>query len=155
MALGKIEDRLQHLGETLPIAKSPVANYVGCKRSGDMLYVSGRVSEMRGEVGTDVDLTQAQLAARKTVIDLLAIVKDAIGDLDHIESVDYMQGFVRSAATFTQQPQVINGASDLLVDLFGEAGRHARTATGVAQLPYGACVQLTMILRLKPANADL
>ncbi len=155
MALGKIEDRLQQVGETLPIAKSPVANYIGCKRSGDILYVSGRVSEIRGEVGTDLDLVQAQLAARQTVIDLLAIVKDSIGDLDQIESVDYMQGFVRSSSSFTQQPQVINGASDLLVELFGEAGRHARTATGVAQLPYGACVQLEMILRLNPANDDL
>ena len=103
-----------------------------------------------GEVGSDVDLAQGQAAARGAVIDLLAIIKDAIGDLDLIESVDYMQGFVRSAPDFTQQPQVINGASDLLVDVFGEAGRHARTATGVAQLPYGASVQLEMILRLKP-----
>ena len=149
--MSKIEDRLRELNIVLPSAKSPVANYVGCKRSGDTLYVSGRVSEIRGEVGSDVDLAQGQAAARGAVIDLLAIIKDAIGDLDLIESVDYMQGFVRSAPDFTQQPQVINGASDLLVDVFGEAGRHARTATGVAQLPYGASVQLELILRLKPS----
>jgi enamine deaminase RidA (YjgF/YER057c/UK114 family) len=110
-----------------------------------LLFVSGQVSEARGEVGSDIDLPAAQAA----MLDLLAIVKDAIGDLDLIESVEKVQGFVRSASTFTQQPQVINGASGLLVELFGEAGRHARTATGVAQLPYGAAVQLEMILRLK------
>jgi hypothetical protein len=91
--MGKIEDRLQEFGESLPPYKAPVANYLGCKRSGD----------------------------------LLAIVKDAIGDLDLIESVEKVQGFVRSASTFTQQPQVINGASDLLVELFGEAGRHTES----------------------------
>lgn len=150
--MSKIEDRLQQLGETLPIAKTPVANYIGCKRSGDILYVSGRVSETRGEVGTDIHLAEAQAAARSTVIDLLAIVKESIGDLDLIVSVEYMQGFVRSSALFTQQPQVINGASDLLIELLGEAGRHARTATGAAQLPYGASVQLSMVLRLKPTT---
>jgi enamine deaminase RidA (YjgF/YER057c/UK114 family) len=143
--MGKIEDRLQELGESLPPYKAPVANYLGCKCSGDLLFVSGQVSEARGEVGSDIDLPAAQAA----MLDLLAIVKDAIGDLDLIESVEKVQGFVRSASTFTQQPQVINGASGLLVELFGEAGRHARTATGVAQLPYGAAVQLEMILRLK------
>ncbi len=144
-----IEDRLKALGETLPPAKAPVANYLGCKRSGDILYVSGRVSETRGAVGTDVDLATARLAAKNTMLDLLAIVKVCIGDLDLIESVEKVQGFVHSASSFTEQPKVIDGASDLLVALFGEAGRHARTATGVAQLPYGASVQLEMILRLK------
>lgn len=147
--MGNIENRLQELGESLPIAKAPVANYLGCKRSGDILYVSGRVSEIRGEVGTEVDLETAQLASKQTVLMLLAIVKESIGDLDLIVSVEQIQGFVRSASTFTQQPKVIDGASDLLIALFGEAGRHARTATGVPQLPYGASVQLTMILRLK------
>jgi len=147
--MGKVEDRLQEMGEALPPYKAPVANYLGCKRSGDLLFVSGRVSEARGAVGSDLDLPAAQDAARSAMLDLLAIVKDSIGDLDLIESVEKVQGFVRSAPTFTQQPQVINGASDFLVELFGEAGRHARTATGVNQLPYGAAVQLEMILRLR------
>jgi enamine deaminase RidA (YjgF/YER057c/UK114 family) len=84
------------------------------------------------------------------VVDLLAIIKQDIGDLDRIHSVEKMLGFVRSASTFTEQPQVIDGASDLLIELFGDHGRHARTATGVAQLPFGAAIQLDMILRMKP-----
>jgi enamine deaminase RidA (YjgF/YER057c/UK114 family) len=147
--MGKIEERLQEMGEILPAAKTPVANYLGCKRSGDILYVSARVSETRGVVGADINLEEAQATARNTMLLILAIVKESIGNLDLIASVEYMQGFVRSASDFIEQPQVLNGASDLLIDLFGEAGRHARTATGVNQLPYGAAVQLTMILRLK------
>lgn len=147
--MGKVEDRLREIGEELPIPKPPVANYLGCKRSGDILYVSARVSTKRGEVGTELDLAEAKVAARQTMLLILAIVKDSIGDLDMIVSVDKMLGLVRSASTFTQQPQVIDGASELLIELFGEAGRHARTATGVAQLPYGAAVQLELIMRLK------
>lgn len=147
--MGKIEDRLAELGETLPEAASPVANYLPCKRSGDILYVSGKVSNLRGEVGTEVSLEQAYQAAKDTVLAMLAMVKAEIGDLDVIVSVDYLCGFVRGAPSFMEHPKVINGASDLLVALFGEAGRHARTATGVAQTPFGAAVQLEMILRLK------
>jgi enamine deaminase RidA (YjgF/YER057c/UK114 family) len=141
-----IEEKLARLGETLPEAKKPVANYLGCKLCGTTLYVSGRVSQARGAVGTDLDLAEAQQAARSALIDILAIVKAEIGDLDRVRSVEKMNGFVRSAPTFTQQPLVIDGASDLLVALFGDDGKHARTATGVAQLPFGAAVQLEMIL---------
>ena len=144
-----VEKKLVALGENLPPPKSPVANYLGCKRHGSTLYVSARVSRTRGEVGSDLDLDQARAAARETVLDILAIIKHEIGDLDQISGVDKMIGFVRSASTFTQQPLVIDGASDLLVGLLGEDGRHARTATGVAQLPFGAAVQIEMIMRLK------
>jgi enamine deaminase RidA (YjgF/YER057c/UK114 family) len=147
--MGKVEDKLQALGEILPEPKAPVANYLGCKRSGDILYVSGRVSDLRGEVGTEVSLEQAIIAAKDTMLLMLAIVKAEIGDLDLIVSVEQVTGFVRGAPSFMEHPQVINGASDLLVALFGQAGRHARTATGVAQTPFGAAVQLEMILRLK------
>jgi len=146
--MGKIEDKLSGLGEALPDPKKPVANYLGCKRSGNTLYVSGRVSQLRGEVGSDLTLAEAQLAAKGALLDILAIIKEEIGDLDTIVSVEKVVGFVRSAPTFTEQPEVIDGASDLLISLFGEAGRHARTATGVAQLPFGAAVQLDMILRM-------
>ena len=112
------------------------------------MFVSARVSQLRGEVGTDVTRTEAQAAARSTVLDLLAIIQDELGSLDQIVGVVKLLGFVRSAAGFTEQPLVIDGASDLLVDLLGEDGRHARTATGVAQLPFGAAVQIEMILRL-------
>jgi len=148
-----VEDRLRALGLTLPPAKLPVANYLGTKRSGDLLYVSGRVSQLRGEVGSEVTVADATRAARDAMIDLLAIVKQDIGDLDRIVSIEQVRGFVRSAPTFTEQPRVIDGASDLLIALYGENGRHARTATGAAQLPYGAAVQLDMIIRLAPQDA--
>ena len=106
------------------------------------------MSQLRGEVGTEVTAADARLAARDTVLDLLAIIKQDIEDLDRIASIDVVRGFVRSSASFTDHPRVIDGASDLLVALFGEHGRHARTATGAAQLPFGACVQLDMVVRL-------
>ena len=148
-----VEDRLRALGLTLPPAKPPVANYLGTKRSGDLLYVSGRVSQLRGEVGSDLTVADATRAARDAMVDLLAIAKQDIGDLDRIVSIEQVRGFVRSSPTFTEQPRVIDGASDLLIALYGENGRHARTATGAAQLPYGAAIQLDMIVRLAPENA--
>ena len=145
---GRVEARLNELGLTLPEPKPPVANYLGTKRSGDLLFVSGKVSALRGEVGNEVDVARAKLAARDAMLDLLAIIKQDIGDLDRIVSVERLHGFVRSAPTFIAQPEVIDGASDLLVELLGQAGRHARSATGVNQLPFGAAVQLDLILRL-------
>ena len=147
--MSAVEDRLRQLGLALPPPKTPVANYVGTKRSGDLLFVSGRVSQRRGEVGTELSVSDAQIAAREAMLDLLAIMKQDIGDLDAIVSIEQLRGFVRSSATFTEQPRVIDGASDLLVALYGDAGRHARSATGAAQLPFGAAVQLDMVVRLR------
>jgi enamine deaminase RidA (YjgF/YER057c/UK114 family) len=144
-----IENKLVKLGLPLESPKQAVANYLGSKRVGDLLFVSGRKSELKGEVGTDVTEKQAKDAARKTVVLILAIIKKDIKDLDLIEGVVKLQGFIRSSANFTRQPQVLDGASELLIDLFGENGHHARTATGVAQLPYGATIQLDMILKMK------
>ena len=146
--MSRVEEKLRELGLTLPAPKAPVANYLGTKRSGDLLFVSGRVSQMRGEVGSELTLEQAKVAARDAMVDLLAIVKNDIGDLDRIASIEQVRGFVRSAATFMEQPKVIDGASELLITLYGDAGRHARTATGAAQLPFGAAVQLDMVVRL-------
>ena len=148
--MGRIENRLAELGLKLPPAKAPVANYLGTKRSGDLLFVSARVSRLQGSVGKHVSLGEAKTAARDTMLELLSIVRQDV-DLDSIKSVEKMIGYVRSARGFVKQPQVIDGASDLLVELFGEAGRHARTATGVAQAPFGAAVQLEMVLRLEPS----
>ena len=139
--MSAVENRLKALGIELPPPKAPVANYLGSKRSGDLLFVSARVSQLHGEVGTEITEQEAYQAARDTMISILAIIKQDI-DLDQIVSVDKLLGLVRSSNTFTKQPKVIDGASDLLVEIFREAGRHARTATGVAQLPFGACVQL-------------
>jgi len=145
--MSEIEKRLKSMGIDLPPPKTPVSNYLGSKRSGDLLFVSARVSEQRGEVGTEVSEEQAYQAARDTLISILAIIKEDI-DLDQIASVEKLFGLVRSGPDFTRQPMVIDGASDLLIEIWGENGRHARTATGALQLPYGASIQLEMILRL-------
>lgn len=146
--MSRIEEKLELLGEKLPAPKNAVANYLGCKQSGTTLYASGRVSVTRGELGTDLTVAEGQAAAKEAMLDILAIVKAEIGDLDKIIGIDKMNGFVRSGPSFIEQPKVIDGASDLLVSLLGDAGRHARTATGVAQLPYGAAVQLELTLLL-------
>lgn len=147
--MSAIEQKLTAQGLALPPPRTPVANYLRTKRSGALLFVSGLVSTLRGAVGAEITPEAAKLAARDTMLDLLALVNHDIGDLDQVVSVEQVRGFVRSAPDFTAQPTVIDGASDLLVGLWGEAGRHARTATGVSQLPFGAAVQLEMILRLR------
>ena len=144
-----VEARLRQLGIELPPPRVPVANYVGCKRSGDILHVAGQIGDVRGAVGSDVTVIDGQLCARQAVIHMLGTVRGAIGDLGRIASVERLVGYVRSAPDFTAQPVVVDGASDLLIEIFGEAGRHARTATGVLQTPFGASVQLEMTLRLK------
>ena len=147
--MGTIETILQDLGIELGEPKAPVGNYLGSKRVGDLLFVSGRVSELTGEVGTDVTLEAAREAARNTMLLILAIIRKDINDLDLISGVVKLQGFIRSAPQFTRQPEVLDGASDLLISLWGEAGRHARTATGVNQLPFGASLQLDLVLQMR------
>jgi enamine deaminase RidA (YjgF/YER057c/UK114 family) len=148
-SMSAIEEKLLELGLTLPAPKVPVANYLGTKQSGNLLFVSGRVSDKRGAVGIDVGLEEAQIAARDTILDLLSIIKVDIGNLDRINSIISVQGYVHTGPEFHAHSKVIDGASDLLISLLGEDGKHARTATGVAQLPYSACIQINMVLELK------
>ena len=147
--MGLIEQKLEQLGLHLPIAKHPVGNYLGSKKNGELLFASARVSDCRGKVGTEVSVEQAIEAARETVLSILAIVKKDINDLELITGVVKLTGFIHSAPNFTEQPKVLDGASDLLIELFGEEGRHARTATAVPQLPFGASVQLDIIFQIK------
>ncbi len=147
--MSQVEERLAEMGLVLSPPKAPVADYLGTKRSGDLLFISGRVSEKRGQVSIDVSQEEAKLAARDTMLDVLAIIKADIGDLDEIISILKLQGFVNSAESFNALPQVIDGTSELLIALYGESGRHARTATGAAQLPYGATIQLDMVVELR------
>jgi len=146
--MGIVEKRLEELGLSLPDPKPPVGNYLGSKQIGELLFASGRVSDCIGEVGTEVTLEKAKEAARNTVLTILAIIKQDIKDLDLIAGVLKVTGFIRSSASFIEHPKVIDGASDLLIELFKENGRHARTASGVAQLPFGASVQLDIIFLL-------
>jgi len=147
-----IEGRLREMNLELGKPRLPVGNYLGSKKVGELLFAAALVSECRGEVGTEITEDQAREAARNTALQILAIIKEDIRDLDLIIGVVKMTGFIRSSPEFTAQPKVLDGASDLLIALFGEAGRHARTATGVAQLPFGASVQLDIIFQLKPGN---
>ncbi len=146
--MGIVEKRLEELGLSLPGPKPAVGNYLGSKKIGELLFASARVSDCIGEVGTEITLEKAKEAARDTVLMILAIIKQDIKDLDLIAGVLKLTGFIRSSANFTEHPKVIDGASDLLIELFKENGRHARTATGVAQLPFGASVQLDIIFQL-------
>jgi enamine deaminase RidA (YjgF/YER057c/UK114 family) len=148
-----LSDRLSALGLTLPQAQTPLASYVMARRAGDLLYLSGHVSRgqdgvVRGVVGADVDVPSAQQLARAVALDLLASAAAAVGSVDRITGVLRVTGYVRSATGFDGQPAVINGASDLFVELFGESGRHARSAVGVTELPLGAALEIEAIFEV-------
>jgi enamine deaminase RidA (YjgF/YER057c/UK114 family) len=146
------EDKLKSLGLELPEAPKPVATYVPAVRAGSLLFLSG-VLPMRngqlafaGKLGRDLSVAEGAEAAKVAILNALAIAKMELGSLDRITRVVKVAGHVASAEGFTDQPQVLNGASDLLVAVFGEAGRHARVATGAAELPRRAAVEIEVIL---------
>jgi enamine deaminase RidA (YjgF/YER057c/UK114 family) len=146
---GTIEKKLASLGIALPTPRSPIANYVPFTRSGSLLIVSGQICfgadgklVAKGQLGGGVTVEDGQKAARACAINLLAQVKAALGDLDQVKRVLRLGGFINSAAGFTDGPQVMNGASDLMVEAFGELGRHARTTVGVSALPVDAAVEV-------------
>lgn len=147
--MSSIEKKLEALHLKLGDPKPPVGNYIGSKTVSELLYASGRVSGLAGEIGTEISMENAKQAARDTVLLILAIVKNDIKNLDLLTGVVKVQGFLRCAPSFTELPKVLDGASDLLIEIFGENGRHARTATGVAQLPFGAALQIDIIFEMK------
>ncbi|OQW60326.1 MAG: hypothetical protein BVN28_08745 [Nitrospira sp. ST-bin4] len=148
------ELRLKELGIELPAAPKPVANYVPVVRVGDLLFLSGVLPSkegqlvMTGKLGADLSIEQGVAAARLAVLNALAIVKAEAGSLDRVKRIVKMVGHIASAPGFTDQPQVLNGASDLLVAVFGEAGRHARVAVGAAELPRQAPIELELIVQV-------
>ncbi len=152
--MNAIESRLEELGITLPHAAAPAANYVPYVLSGNILHLSGQLPmedgklAVTGLVGRDVDVAGARRAAELCAINLLAQAKAALGDLSRIKRVVKIQGFVASTPDFTEQHLVINGASDLLVAVLGEAGRHARAAVGMASLPLNAAVEIDAIMEI-------
>lgn len=149
------EERLQALGLALPEVSAPVANYVPAVRTGDLLFVAGQVPRdasgemITGKVGADMDVEAAYAAARICGLYALAAAKAEVGDLDKIERVVRVMGLVNATPDFTRQPQVINGFSDLLVNAFGEAGRHARVAYGAGSLPGGAVVEVESLFAVR------
>ena len=152
---GTIETRLAALGVTLPDAPAPAANYVPFVQVGDLVHVSGQISNgegglIRGKLGADMDVEAGAKAARSCAIALLAQCKRACGgDLDRLVRVVKLTGFVNSTADFTDQPKVINGASDFLVAALGDAGRHARSAVSAASLPLGVAVEIEAIFQIR------
>lgn len=149
------EQRIAELGIEIPAVSAPVANYVMTRQSGSLLFVSGHVCKrdgavVTGQLGDSVSRDDGYALARATMLDILASARAALGSLDRVTAVVKIAGFVNSTATFTEQSLVINGASDLLVEVFGEdCGRHARAAVGVAQLPLGAAVELEAIFEVQ------
>ena len=152
--MSQIEDRLAALGLVLPQPNAPVANYVPFVRSGSLVHISGQVSldasgGIRGVVGEEVDLETGQTAARLCGLSLIAQMKAACdGDLDRVRRVVKLNGFVQAGPGFFEIPQVLNGASDLMVEVFGDAGRHARSAVGVYRLPLNFAVEVDAVVAL-------
>jgi enamine deaminase RidA (YjgF/YER057c/UK114 family) len=151
-----IDQRLAELGVTLPPVFPPAANYLGCVVDGGLVYVGGHGpvdgdTMIVGKVGRDLTLEEAYAAARLTALSMLATLRAELGSLDRIERIIKVFGMVNVAAGFDRTPAVIDGASDVLVEIFGESGRHTRSAVGLAELPFGIAVELEMTARLRPA----
>jgi enamine deaminase RidA (YjgF/YER057c/UK114 family) len=151
--MSKIEARLAELGIELPEPFAPVANYLGCVQTGNLLFVGGHgpingATIVIGKVGTDLSLEQARDAARMTTLSLLATMRAELGDLDRVRRIVKVFGMVNAAPGFDQMPAVIDGCSDVLVDVFGDAGRHTRSAVGLAELPFGIAVEIELIAEL-------
>ncbi|MBI3372292.1 MAG: RidA family protein [Betaproteobacteria bacterium] len=151
------EKRLKALGIALPEASAPVASYVNAVRTGNLLYLAGKGPQLidgkrpLGKLGRDYTLEQGYAFARSTGIELLAVMKKELGSLDRVARVVKVLGMVNAAPDFTDQPRVINGCSDLFVEVFGDKGRHARSAVGMGSLPMGIPVEIEAIVEIVPA----
>lgn len=149
-----IEEKIQSLGYTLPEVPAPAGSYVNCVRSGNLLFLAGGIPPLNdntylGKVPTDTSVETAQEAARLITLNRLAVVKEEIGDLDKVVRIVNVGGFVNSEPDFYQHPAVINGCSDLLVEIFGDKGIHSRTAMGAAALPLNVSVEINMIVEVE------
>ncbi len=153
--MGTVDKRLAELGVTLPTAAAPIANYVPAVRTGNLLFISGQLPlkdgavVFEGHVGNTLSLEQGVEAAKLCALNIIAQAKTALGgDLDKVKRVVKLTGFVACLPAFAQHPQVINGASDVMVQVFGDAGRHARAAVGAPSLPRGAAVEVEAVFEV-------
>ncbi|AMQ07701.1 RidA family protein [Sporosarcina psychrophila] len=150
-----VDQRLKELGITLPEPYAPVASYTSAMTVNDMVYTSGNDCRVNGtlmytgKLGKELTIEQGKMAARQTMINLLSTLKQHIGSLDRVEQVVKLLGFIRSEEGFKDQPYVLDGASDLLGQIFGSAGVHARSAIGTSELPFGTPVEIEMIVKIK------
>lgn len=144
------------MGLELPDAPVPVASYVPIRTAGDLAFLSGQIAMVEGRpihpgrLGAEVSLEQGREAARRCALQSLAVLRSTLGILDRVEELIHVSVFVASAPGFTDQSKVANGVSDLLIEIFADAGRHARTAVGVTELPLGAPVEVAMVVRISP-----
>jgi enamine deaminase RidA (YjgF/YER057c/UK114 family) len=151
--------RLIELGLTLPKPPQPIGSYLPAQQVGELLFLSGTtcyadgVPLYHGRVGAELTLEQGYAAARQTMLNLLSVIKSTLGDLDRVERVIKLNGYVNSAPDFDRQPEVINGASELLESIFGERGKHARTSIGVSSLPGRIPVEIEMVIQIRPSAA--
>ena len=151
----KIEARLIELKLVLPDTPKPVAAYIPAKQTGNLVFTAGQLPMVNGELiskgllGQDVEIEEANRAARICTLNALASIKGVIGDLDRIKQIVRVVGYVASIPTFTQQPAVVNGASELLLEIFGENGKHARSAVGMASLPLNASVEIEITVEIE------
>ncbi|WP_223589838.1 RidA family protein [Neobacillus bataviensis] len=144
------EDKLAELGLTLPPLRPASGNYVSCVRTGNLIFTSGQgTNEFRGQLGKDVTVEVGYDAARQCMLNLLSVIKNELGELSKVKRIVKILGFVNSTPDFVDQPKVMNGSSDLLVQVFGERGRHARSAVGMAQLPHNNAVEVEMIVEVE------
>jgi enamine deaminase RidA (YjgF/YER057c/UK114 family) len=144
------EVRFKELGLTLPVPPERTGNFLSGVRVGDLLFLSGQGShDILGKVGVDLDVDTAYRAAREATLRLLSLVKDELGSLDRVRRIVKLLGFVNCEPGFDRGPQVLNGASDLLVEIFGDAGRHARSAIGAIALPHDFAVEIEMIVQVE------
>jgi len=146
--------RIESLGHKLPDVPVPVAAYVNCVRSGNLLFLSGGLPidgdrKVIGKVPADVSIEEAQEGARIIILNRLAVVKQEIGSLDKVKQIVALNGFVNSAPDFYGHPQVVNGASELLIEIFGDKGKHSRTALGAAALPLNVAVEINLIVEVE------
>jgi enamine deaminase RidA (YjgF/YER057c/UK114 family) len=149
-----ILEKISALGLSLPEVPLPVAAYVNCVRSGNLLFLSGGLPidgdrKVIGKVPTDVSIDEAKMAARMIVLNRLAVIQDEIGSLDKVKQIVALNGFVNSEPDFHGHPQVVNGASELLVEIFGDKGKHSRTALGAAALPLNVAVEINLIVEVE------
>jgi enamine deaminase RidA (YjgF/YER057c/UK114 family) len=150
-----IEQKLKELNLELPDAPKPVAAYIPAKQTGNLVFTAGQLPMVNGELiskgllGQDIEIEEANKAARICTLNALAAIKGVIGDLDRIKQIVRVVGYVASVPTFTQQPAVVNGASELLLEIFGENGKHARSAVGMAVLPLNASVEIELTVEVE------
>lgn len=143
------EDRIKELGITLTEPSQPVANYVKWRKVGNLLYLAGAGADVYGKLGQDLSIEQGYEAARLTAIEIMATIKAACGDLSKVKQFVKVRGMVNSTPDFYDQPKVINGFSDLIVNVFGEKGKHARAAVGQVALPFDMAVEIEVIVELE------